>query len=70
MYITVSIVNHIALYIWKLLKRVDLKSSYHKKKIATIYGGECYLDIAMIIVQYTQILNYYVVHLKKCNIIC
>ena len=64
MYIIVTIGNYIVLYIWKLLKRVDLKSSYHKKKIATICGGECNLDIAMIILQYTQILNYYVVHLQ------
>lgn len=47
----------------KLVNR-DLKISYHKKKIATICGGECNLDIAMIILQYTQILNYYVVHLQ------
>ena len=64
MYIIVTIGNHIVLYIWKLLKRVDLKSSYNKKKIATICGGECYLDIAMIILQYAQTSKHDAVQLK------
>ena len=38
MYCMVSIVNNAILYIWKLLREIDLKSSYHKKNIVTICG--------------------------------
>ena len=36
----VTIVSNSVLYIWKLL-RVDLKSSYYKKKIITMCGASC-----------------------------
>ena len=35
----VTIINNTMLRIWELARRVDLKSSYHKKTIDYMYGG-------------------------------
>ena len=43
-------------------KRIVLKSSHHKKRIATMYG-DGYI-VVVIISQCIQILNHYVVHIK------
>ena len=64
MFIMVEIVNTV-LYIWKLL-RVNLKSSLLKKKKTCNYVQGWVLTrlIMVIISQYIQISNHYVVYLK------
>ena len=37
----VTIVNNTVFYIWKVAKRVDLKSSHYKKKTVTMCGDDC-----------------------------
>ena len=49
----------------KVAKRVDLKSSHHKKVIVTICGGGVLTrPILVIILWFIQISNHYVVHLR------
>ena len=37
----VNRINNTVLHIWKLLKRLDLKSSHHKRKIVPLCGDRC-----------------------------
>ena len=48
----------------KVIKIVDLKSSHYKKKIVTVSGEGLTRLTVVIILQYTQIPNHYVLRLK------
>lgn len=65
MYSMVTIVNTTVLYISKLLREI-LQAHLTRKKTVTICVGGCYLYIYVVVIisQYIQILNRYVVHLK------
>ena len=49
----------------KVAKRVDLKSSHYKKRILELCVVVDIVDTVVIISQYIQIWNHYIVHLKR-----
>ena len=55
MYSMIHIVINTVLNIWKLFKRVDLKSSHYKKKIVTMYDVDINWTFIVIILQYIPI---------------
>ena len=60
----VTIVSNAVLYVWMLL-RINLKRSHHNnKKPVTMCWWMLTRLIVVIVLQYTQMLNHYVVHLK------
>lgn len=60
----VTIVNNTILRILKCL-RVDLKSSHPKKKnFVTLFANTCWLDLLWGNLQYTQVMNHYILHRK------
>ena len=63
MYSMVTIVGKAVLHIFKVAKRVDLKSLPHKEKHCNYVWGQT-LTTLMIISQCTQVHNHYVVYLK------